>query len=497
MKRGTFMALTVQDFKDILNVGIQLTVEKDDNKLLNTIVEKGMQITNCDAGTLYLYEDDVLKFRIMRTISQNVYRGLDGTPITDIPPVPFKEENVCAYTAIHRKVVNIADVYASDEFDFSGPKRYDAMTGFRTQSMLVIPVENTTGELIGVFQMINAQDEAGNVIPFDSQYEIIIRSLGSLAAVELSNIQYTQQIKKQLHSFVEAMATAIDERTPYNGSHTRNVAKYATILAKKMDEKTANGEFDEVFDEDRIERLQLAALLHDIGKMIIPRSVMNRATRMDKDMAAFEDRIALLKCYYEIDFLKGKISEDIYKERELLLTDIIEFVHRIDNVGFLQQEDFDCVQEFATLYYEKEDGEKVFYITERERECLSVRKGTLTDEDRKIMESHVTMTAKILSKVYFSQNYINVPRWAAEHHEYLDGSGYPNHIKGEELDVETRILAIADIYDALTASDRPYKPPMPKAKACAILHSMANEGKLEDRFVSWLEEAVMSEEEEK
>lgn len=488
------MALTVQDFKDILKVGIQLTVEKDDNKLLNTIVDKGMQITNCDASTLYLYEDGVLKFRIMRTLSQNVCRGVDGEPITDIPPVPFKEENVCAYTAIHRKVVNIEDVYHSDEFDFSGPKRYDAMTGFRTQSMLVIPVENNTGDLIGVLQMMNAQDAEGNVIPFDPQYEIVIRSLGSLAAIELTNIQYVQEIKEQLHSFVEAMATAIDERTPYNGSHTRKVAEYATVLAKKINEKHAAGEIEECFDEDRLERLQLAALLHDIGKMIVPRSVMNRATRMDKDMAALEDRFALLQCHYEIDFLKGKITEEEYKAKESLLKEIVEFVHRIDNVGFLQQEDFDRVQEIAAMYYEKEGGEKIPYFTERERVCLSVRKGTLTDDDRKIMEGHVSMTAKILSKVHFNKNYTDVPRWAAEHHEYLDGSGYPNHISGEQLDVETRILAIADIYDALTATDRPYKPPMPKAKACAILHSMANEGKLEERLVGWLEEAVMADE---
>lgn len=485
------MSLTIQDFKEILEVGIQLTTEKDDNKLLCSIVEKGMQITNCDASTFYLYKDDMLHFRIMRTVSQNICRGMDGEAITDIPPVPFKEENVCAYTAIHRKVVNIEDVYHSEEFDFSGPKRYDSMTGFRTQSMLVIPVENNNGELIGVLQMINAQDENDNVIPFDPQYEIIIRSLGSLAAIEMTNIQYVQEIKAQLHSFVEAMATAIDERTPYNGSHTRNVAKYATLLAKKINEKARLGECDEFFDEERLEKLELAALLHDLGKMIIPKSVMNRATRMDRDMAALEDRIALLKCYYEIDCLKNRITEEEYKEKVALLEDIIEFVHRIDNVGFLQQEDFDRVQEIATMYYEKEDGEKVYYITERERVCLSVRKGTLTDEDRAIMESHVVMTAKILSKVHFNKYYIDVPRWAAEHHEFLNGSGYPNHISGDQLDTETRILAIADIYDALTANDRPYKPPMPKAKACAILHSMVEEGKLEGRFVDWLEEAVL------
>jgi len=487
------MSLTVQDFKDILNVGIQLTVEKDYNKVLSTIVEKGMQITKCDASTLYLYEDDVLKFRIMRTISQGVSRGLDGSPITDIPPVPFKEENVCAYTAIHRRVVNIADVYCSEEFDFSGPKRYDAMTGFRTQSMLVIPVENNAGELIGVLQMINAQDENGTVIPFDPQFEIIIRSLGSLAAIEMANIQYVEEIKEQLHSFVEAMATAIDERTPYNGSHTRKVAEYATVLAEKINEKYEKGECEEYFDEDRIERLQLAALLHDIGKMIVPRSVMNRATRLDKDMKALEDRFTLLKCYYEIDYLKGKLQEEKYKEYCVYLQEALEFIHRIDGAGFLPDDDFNRVQELAEHFYENEDGEKVFYITERERKCLSVRKGTLTDGDRKIMESHVTMTAKILSKVHFNKNYSNVPRWASEHHEFLNGTGYPNHIQGEALDTETRILAISDIYDALTAEDRPYKKPIPKDRACAILHSMVEEGKLEGRFVDWLEEAVMAE----
>ena len=486
------MGLTVQDFKDILKVGIQLTVEKDDSKLLNTIVEKGMQITNCDAGTLYLYEDDVLKFRIMRTISQNVSRGLDGEPITDIPPVPFKEENVCAYTAIHRKVVNIADVYDCDEFDFSGPKRYDAMTGFKTKSMLVIPVENNEGDLIGVFQMMNAQDEKGNVIPFDPQYEIIIRSLGSLAAIELANIQYMREIKEQLHSFVEAMATAVDERTPYNGTHTRKVAEYATILANKITEKYENGECEEQFDEDRIERLQLAALLHDIGKIIVPKSVMNRATRLDRDMAALEERFKLLACYYEIDYLRGNITKEAYEGFAAKLKEELEFIHRIDNVGFLQDDDYNHVQELAKLYYEKADGEKLYYLTEREQECLSIRKGTLTAGDRKIMESHVTMTAKILSKVHFNKNYKEVPRWAAEHHEYLDGSGYPNQLTAEDLDTEARILAVADIYDALTSKDRPYKEPMSKEKTFAILHAMAEkEGKLDGKLVNWLEEALM------
>lgn len=484
------MGLTAQNFEDILNVGIQLTVETDGNKLLNTIVEKGMEITNCDASTLYLYEDGVLKFRIMRTLSLNNSRGVDGEPITDIPPVLMKEENVCAYTAIHRKVVNIADVNDNEEFDFSGPKRYDAMTGFSTKSMLVIPIENNTGELIGVLQMINAQDENGTVVPFDPQYEIVIRSLGSLTAIELTNIQYVNEIKAQLRSFVEAMATAIDERTPYNGTHTRKVAEYALLLAEKMNDKYASGECEECFDEDRIEKLELAALLHDIGKMIVPRSVMNRATRLDGGLKAIEERFTLLKCYYEIDYLKGKIEEDTYKNYCMQLEEMLTFIQSIDTVGFLPDESYKRVQEIASLFYEKEDGDKVFYITERERECLSIRKGTLSDDDRKIMESHVEMTAKILSKVRFNKNYKDVPRWASEHHEFLNGSGYPNHLTAEKLDTETRILTITDIYDALTSVDRPYKVPMPKEKAFAILRSMVEEGKLEGRYVDWLEEAI-------
>ena len=161
--------LDTKDFNKILQLGIDLTVVKNRNKLLESIVDNGMEITKCDGGTLYLYEDGVLKFRIMRTLSQNVDRGRNGEEITELPPVEFREENVCAYTAIHHKAVNIPDVYHSDMFDFSGPKKYDALTGYHTESMLVVPIENNEGELIGVLQMINAKDEEVNTIPFDEQ----------------------------------------------------------------------------------------------------------------------------------------------------------------------------------------------------------------------------------------------------------------------------------------------------------------------------------------
>ncbi|MDE7434702.1 MAG: HD domain-containing protein [Lachnospiraceae bacterium] len=487
------MYLEYKDFKKILNIGIQLSTEKDRNRLLTSILENGMEITNCDASTLYLYENDQLVFKIMKTTSMGVSRGVNGEPIDDMPPVPMTGENVCTYTALHREVVNIPDVYNSDQFDFSGPKRYDALIGYHTGSLLVIPLENNENELLGVLQLINAMDQDGNIIPFDKQYDIIIRSLGSMAAIELTNLAYMDELKAQLYSFVEALTTALDERTPYNAAHTRNVEKYAGILADYITALYEKGEYSEGFDRERKEQLQLAALLHDIGKMVIPLSIMNRATRLDKDIKAVEVRFEHLKSLYEIDMLRHRITAEEYAHHIADLESELAFIHEIDGMGFLDDENCEHVCRLAQKQHVQENGIVTKYITEQEAKYLCIRKGTLTEEDRKEMENHVVMTEKILSKVRFNKNYAMVPKWAASHHEFLDGSGYPKHLTGEELELETQILTVADIYDALTATDRPYKKPIPQGKALDILRDMAAEGKINRQLVNWLAEALEQE----
>lgn len=501
------MQLTQRDYERIMNLGIKMSTERNRNYLLDSILKNGMAITHCDAATLYLYQDDMLVFRVMRTISMGVRRGMQGEPVDDMPPVPFREENVCAYTAIHRKIVNIPDVYDNREFDFSGPKNYDRLTGYQTKSMLVVPVENNEGELIGVLQLINSLNAEGNIVAFDRQYEIIIRSLSSLAAIELTNLRYMEDIKAQLRSFVEAMATAIDERTPYNGSHTRKVAEYSLMLADKINEKHELGVCEEYFGEERREKLELAALLHDIGKMVIPRSVMNRATRLGEEIKALEDRFVLLDSLYEIDFLKGKITQEEFLEKQRELETDLELIRRVDKVEILTDEEYNQVQAIAKKVYIKEVDnklpdtdkcaldkknriQKISWLTCQERECLSIRKGTLTIEARQQMENHVVMTSKILDKVYFNKNYADVPKWAGEHHEFLDGTGYPKHLKGDEISLETRILTVADIYDALTARDRPYKKAISRDEALAILEEMAQEGKVDGCLVKWLSESL-------
>lgn len=483
------MKLEYRDYERILNIGIEMSTQKDRNKLLASILENGMKITHCDAGTLYLYENEHLSFRIMKTLSMGISRGENGEVIDDIPPVAMSDDNVCAYTALRREIVNIPDVYDSNRFDFSGPKRYDELTGYHTSSLLVIPIENHANELLGVLQLINAEDGKGNTIPFDEQYNIIIHSLASMAAVELTNLSYTEELKALLRSFVEAFATAVDERTPYNGTHTRKVAQYAGMLADYINEKHRMGECEEFFDADHREKLVLAALLHDIGKMIIPLSIMNRANRMDGQLETIEKRFELLAAFYEIDMLRGRITEEEYVTRCADLSEEMDFIRRMDLVGYLDDENYAHAKKLAKKKYIKADGTQIPYLSAREAECLEIRRGTLTEADRKQMENHVVMTEKILSKVHFNHNYKMIPKWAAAHHEFLDGTGYPRHLTQENIDFETRILTVADIYDALTAKDRPYKDPMPREQAMKIMRSMAAEGKLEMRLVNWLEEA--------
>lgn len=483
------MHLQYEDFEKIMDIGIRLSTERNRNRLLMTILDKGMEITNCDASTLYLYENGELKFQFMKTLSQGISRGLNGEAI-DLPPVPMKEENVCSYAAIHREVVNIPDVYASSRFDFSGPRQYDSLTGYRTQSQLVVPLANNENELIGVLQLINAMEEDGSVTAFNEEYEIIIRALGAIAAIELTNLSYVEALKAQIYSFVEALTTALEERTPYNALHTRNVEKYASLLADHITKLHKEGKCGDTFDPARKEQLMLAALIHDIGKMVVPLSIMNKATRLDTRIEKVDDRFQLLKALYEVDLLRGRISAEEYEAVSRDLEAELTFIHEMDVIDHVSDEDCEHIRKLAEKQHVGEDGKAIPYLTKKEAECLSIRSGTLTVQERKEMENHVVMTSKILEKVQFYKGFSMVPKWVGAHHEYMDGSGYPNGLKGDELDLETRLLTVVDIYDALVATDRPYKQPISRQGAIRILKDMAQRGKVDLQLVEWLDEAL-------
>ena len=477
------------EIRDILNIGIEITTEKNKHRLLEKMLHKAMELSGCDAGTLYVLRDGMLHFNIMKTLSMGVDKGKDGEEIA-LPPVALKPENVCAYAALQKELVNIPDVYHSRDFDFSGPMRYDKMTGYHTQSMLVIPMEDAEGYVIGVIQLINKLDQKGEVICFTDEDAFILRSLGSMAAVSLTNMIYLEEIKQQMQSFVQAFATAIDKRTPYNGSHTRMVTEYAVLVAEQMDALYQSGQGGEAFDKTRIEQLRLAAGLHDIGKMVVPLSVMNKSTRLEDAYKEIEHRFAYLHLLLERDLLKGRLSKEAYEGRIAELDADLDLIARVNTAGFLSDEMIGQIDTVAKHCYHQADGTVIAYLSEQEANCLRIRKGTLTAEERSIMEGHAVMTGEILAQVYFTDTYKNALQYASEHHEFLDGSGYPNGLRGDVLSTETRILTVVDIYDALTCTDRPYKKPMPKERAFAILNQMADEGKLDRTIVSALEQAI-------
>lgn len=482
--------ITNSKMQQILDIGIALTREKDSNKLLNLIINTAMGLTHSDGGTLYLLKGDELEFRIMKTLSKGFNRGEDGQKI-DIPPAPLKEENICAYAAIHGEVLNIENVYESDLFDFSGPKKYDEMNGYKTQSMVAIPMLDETDKVIGVMQLINATDEDGNIRAFSDEEARILMSLASQTAIALSNMERLEEINKQMWSFTEAMTEAIDARTPYNASHTRKVAEYSGLLVDYINKLHEEGKEERFFDKSHKDQIVLAAFLHDIGKMIVPIRVMNKQTRLDNYIEKIEERLEKIDLKLQINALKGRISEGELAVWQGRIEDTLATIKEANSAGLLQDELVEKISIISEYVFEDaEDGEVIPFFTEEEKECLKIRKGTLTADERKIMESHVVMTQRILSKVHFNSAYRMAPVWAGQHHECINGKGYPSGMSGDELGVEARILAVADICDALLATDRPYKKPLPMDKAFAIMEDMAACGQIDPVLVSYMKECI-------
>ena len=458
----------------LLDIGIALSSEKDDDKLLETILTAAMDITSCDAGTLYIRGGDALAFRIMVTKSLGIFRGGKRGKI-DLPPVQLSRANACACAAIENRLINIPDVYEDDIFDFSGPRKYDAMTGYRTRSMLVVPMENDRGEVIGVLQLLNALDENGAVIPFDPYYEQVIRSLASQAAICLSNMNYETEIIELLDSFVRVTSTAIDARSPYNANHTRNMVLYGGRFLDWLDE-TNN---DWHFSAPERRQFLMTVWLHDVGKLVTPLNVMNKESRLGDKLDAVLHRFETIGLLERIAFLEGRIDREMLETRKKELSEARELILRSNPAGFLPEEEYAALGRLAEKTYIDENGETQPWLTADEAHALSVRKGTLTPEERKVMESHVAMTARMLGQMKFTSDCAMVPVWASEHHEFLNGSGYPKKLADGEIPREVRLLTILDIFDALTARDRPYKKPMPAEKALAVLDGMAADGQLD------------------
>jgi len=400
--------------------------------------------------------------------------------------------------ALTGEIINIEDVYEAEGFDFTGPRKYDKQSGYRSRSMLVIPMKNHENDIIGVVQLLNALDpDTGVQIPFYDSYVDAVGSLASQAAIALTNAQLIQELKDLFDAFIQSIATAIDEKSPYTGGHIRRVVELTMMIAERINESHTGALKDLHFSEDEMEELRLATWMHDVGKITTPEYVVDKATKLHTifdRIELLETRFQLIASRLETECLSKKLAlmeKGEASKKELEAIDAA-YAEKFKAVGaefaeleeynipgeFMNQEKLKRVEKISQKTYTMDGGEFP-YLTDDEKKNLSVPKGSLTDEERKIIQNHVVMTWKILYHLPFPKHLANVPDYAGAHHEKMDGSGYPLGLRGEDLAPQARIMAVADIFEALTAKDRPYKEPMKLSKAIQILGYMKKDGEID------------------
>lgn len=492
----------MSEIRRLSDIGRALSGERNLDALLEMIVLEARKFTRADAGTLYIIEDSSLRFKIVQNDSLNIrLGGTTGGAIT-FPPVELKETNVSAFVALNGISVNIPDVYNTNLFDFTGPKKFDASTGYRSQSMLVVPMRNHENDVIGVLQLLNAKNAKTNeTVAFSPDYENLTESLASQAAVAITNVRLINDMEKLFESFVQVMATAIDEKSPVTGGHIRRVANLTMAMAETINSQD-EGKFKDIcFSPGQMYELKVAAWMHDIGKVTTPVEVVEKARKLQTifDRILYIDlRMQYLIQNNRMEGIKKKMEaleqgaskEDLARieqeteNDETTLKDIRQFLNACNSPGeFLEEAKVERLKTISQMTYTDMDGKAHNFLDEDELTNLSIRKGSITEKERKIMQHHAHVTLQMLEKIPFTKALKNIPRFAGAHHEFINGKGYPLGLKGDEIPFEGKLMAVTDIAEALTASDRPYKKAMPLEMVYKILRSMAEHEELDRDLV--------------
>ncbi|MBF0185805.1 MAG: GAF domain-containing protein [Magnetococcales bacterium] len=510
-------------------IGVALSVVRNADLLLETILLGAKGLTNSDAGTLYtLTENQTLKFQILRTDSLNIAQGgTTGVPIK-LPELPLYRNGqpnlamVAAYTALKEETVNIPDAYEAEGFDFSGMRAFDAAMKYRSKSFLVVPLKNHENELIGVLQLINAKDPDSNEIkPFNAEDQQLAESLASQAAIALTNQRLISDLKKLFEAFIQTIAAAIDEKSPYTGGHGHRVPILSEMIARAAKESQLGDLKDFAPTDDEMYEIRIAAWMHDCGKVVTPEYVVDKSTKLE----TIYDRIHTVMTRFEV--LKRDVEIAYLRERSALLAQTQSLVlsaptwfaghqeklARLDaeyqmrmqqleddrkfikecNIGgeYMSEEALERVKKIAQYRWTTAEGKEEPFLSENEVYNLTIRKGTLTKEERQIINNHVTVTKKMLTKLPFPKSLRRVPEIAGSHHETMDGTGYPDGLVREQMSIPARIMAIADVFEALTASDRPYKPAKSLSASLKILGFMKKEHHIDpDLFDVFIREKI-------
>ena len=496
-------------------IGIALSAEKNTPKLLEMILKGAKAILNADGGTIYLATEDKkhLQFEIIMNDSLGIMMGAKlGDPIP-LDPLPLYDQDgnpnntmVAAHAALYKKTINIPDAYIAEGFDFSGTRAFDMRMGYRSQSFLTLPMLNHENELIGVLQLINAKDQhTKQIVEFSKISQRIAESLASQAAIALTNNKLVGQFRGLFESFINLMSEAIDKKSPYNGAHCRRVPTLTMMIADAAC-KADYGIFrDFNLDEDELYELKIAGLLHDCGKVTTPVHVIDKATKLETifdRIHLVNTRFEILKRDAEVTFLHQKIAAiesgnlSVISELEESLNQKIaqyssdqDFL-RICNIGgeFMREEYKERLQQIAKYRWIDPKGVETNFLTDDELYNLSIARGTLTGEERKIINDHIVVTIEMLQQLPYPRNLRRVPEYAGGHHERMDGKGYPKGLTRDQMSLPARMMGIADIFEALSAKDRPYKKGKTLTECLQILGKMSLDNHIDpdlfDLFIS-------------
>lgn len=477
-------------------IGVALSAERDTDRLLERILRSAKDLTAADGGTLYLVrEHRQVAFEIMSTDSLGIeLGGADGDPIP-FEPLPLDIEGRpnssmvvthCVHTGM---TVNIPDAYDAAGYDFSGTRAFDRHTGYRTQSLLTVPMRNHEGRVIGVLQLINAM-HGGRIVAFSEASRQLAESLASQAAIALTNKRLLDDLRGLFDAFVRIIAEAIDQKSPYTGAHCRRVPELTMMLADAAD-AVDHGPLREFrMSGDERYALELAGWLHDCGKVTTPEHVMDKSTKLERVHDRIEEiatRFAV--CRAEI---RATHSADEQDAALAMLDDDLAFLRRI-NVGeeAMGVEDRQRVDAIAAREWTDAAGTRRPLLTDDELSNLKIERGTLNPEERSIVQHHVVATIRMLEQLPFPENLKNVPEYAGGHHERVDGRGYPYGLTREQMSIPARAMAIADVFEALSAADRPYKEAKPLSECLELMGRMCQEGHIDpDLFEVFLEQGV-------
>jgi HD-GYP domain-containing protein (c-di-GMP phosphodiesterase class II) len=490
-------------FPDIANrleklteLSVELSTSRDIPLLLERILQTARSITLADGGTLYrtVEEENSLCFYISINDSLGMHQGGSSKNQISIPNIPLTNQDgsqnlnaVSAYAANTRKSVNIPDVYQAEGFNFSGMRMFDEKYGYHSQSFLTVPMQDHEGELVGVLQLVNAIDpETGKPHPFSETDQYFIEALASQAAIAITNQQLIYRLEHLFEHFIKLINMGIDEKSPHTGRHCEHVPELAMMLAEAThDTKEGPMASFQMTDRDRRE-LWVAGLLHDCGKITTPNHVMEKSTKLETifdRIHLLDTRFEVLKRDAEIAILKQKCAlgaaldaaQDEALDRQLqeqcAQLDADRNFLRHANIGNegMRPEDQQRVLDIATRQWRGPDGELTAALTEDEVVNLRIRMGTLNDAERTIINNHIVVTIKMLESLPWPRQLRNVTEYAGGHHERMDGKGYPNGLTREQMSPQARMMAIADIFEALTAADRPYKRGNTLSEALEIL----------------------------